>query len=237
MNMEGGSMSDNTRWQQFNSIIDALDLDIKEKGLLLVLFRHVNYKTGYANPSRALIKKKTGISDNRTLDKIFNNLINKGYLIRESGKGNRSKYFIEVGGEITPSVKNAPSGEITPLLGGEITPIVGGEITPQKEKKRKRKENIKKEKDTNLDKIINSYSDDEELKDTICDFLKMRKSIKKPMTDRALKIMLKKLNGFSDNAETQIKILEQSIVNSWQGIFPLKEDRVLKQEKKLTDMF
>lgn len=95
----------------------------------------------------------------------------------------------------------------------------------------------KKEKDTNLDKIINSYSDDEELKDTICDFLKMRKSIKRPMTDRALKIMLKKLNGFSDNAETQIKILEQSIVNSWQGIFQLKEDRALKQEKKLTDMF
>ena len=65
----------------------------------------------------------------------------------------------------------------------------------------------------------------------------MRKSIKRPMTDRALKIMLKKLNGFSDNAETQIKILEQSIVNSWQGIFQLKEDRALKQEKKLTDMF
>ncbi|WP_294379048.1 helix-turn-helix domain-containing protein [uncultured Clostridium sp.] len=190
MEKKGGNMSDNTRWQQFNSIIDNEGLDIKEKGLLLILFRHVNYKTGYADPSRSLIKKKTGISDNRTLDKIFNSLINKGFLIRESGKGNRSRYFIKVGGEITPSVKNEPSGEVTPLLGGEITPIVGGEITPQKENKRKIKENIKKEKGTNLDKIINSYSDNEELINTICDFLKMRKAIKKPMTDRALKIML-----------------------------------------------
>ena len=216
-------MNESSRWNEFNSIIDTVDLDVKEKGLLLIIFRYVNHKTGYADPSRSLIKKKTGISDNRTLDKIFNSLINKGFLIRESGKGNRSRYFIKVGGEITPSVKNEPSGEVTPLLGGEITPIVGGEITPQKENKRKIKENIKKEKGTNLDKIINSYSDNEELINTICDFLKMRKAIKKPMTDRALKIMLNKLKDLSSDTETQIKILEQSIVNSWQGVFPLKE--------------
>lgn len=135
MNMEGGSMSDNTRWQQFNTIIESVDLDIKEKGLLLIIFRYINYKTGFADPSRAFIKKLTGISDNRTLDNIFDSLIKKGFLIRESGKGRRSKYYIKVGGEITPSAKNAPSGEVTPSVGGEITPIVGGEITPQKEKK------------------------------------------------------------------------------------------------------
>lgn len=130
------------RWEEFNLIIDSLDLDIKEKGLLLVIFRYVNYKTGYADPSRTLIKKLTGISDNRTLDKLFDSLIDKGYLIRKSGKGKRSNYFIKVGGNITPSVINEPSGEITPTVGGNITPILGGEITPQKENKRKIKENI-----------------------------------------------------------------------------------------------
>lgn len=125
--------NNNTRWNEFNSIVDTLNLDIKEKGLLLVLFRHVNYKTGYADPSRALIKMKTNISDNRTLDKLMDSLIEKGFIVRESGKGIRSKYFIKVGGKLTPSVNNTLSGEIT--LG------VGGEITPQKEKKRKTKEN------------------------------------------------------------------------------------------------
>lgn len=130
------------RWEEFNSIIDNEDLDIKEKGLLLILFRFVNYKTGYANPSRTLIKKLTDITDNRTLDKLINTLIDKGLLKRESGKGNRSKYFIEVGGKITPSVKDVPSAGITPTVGVEITSLVGGGITPQKENKRKIKENI-----------------------------------------------------------------------------------------------
>ncbi|OPF52519.1 hypothetical protein BH721_04490 [Clostridium baratii] len=135
-------LRESNRWEEFNSIIDNEDLDIKEKGLLLILFRFINYKTGYANPSRTLIKKLTNITDNRTLDKLINTLIKKGLLKRESGKGNRSKYFIEVGGEITPSVKNVPSVGITPTVGVEITPLVGGGITPQKENKRKTKENI-----------------------------------------------------------------------------------------------
>lgn len=97
---------------------------------------------------------------------------------------------------------------------------------PTKNTNKNTNKNNKKEKDTSLDKIINSYSEDEELINTIRDFLKMRKAIKKPMTDRALNIMLKKLNGFSNNTEIQIKILEQSIVNSWQGIFPLKENHI-----------
>nr|WP_243184366.1 helix-turn-helix domain-containing protein [Clostridium beijerinckii] len=116
-------------------------MDIKEKGLLLIIFRYINYKTRYADPSRTLIKKLTGISDNRTLDKLFDSLIDKGYLIRESGRGKRSTYFIKVGGEITPRVINAPSGESTLRVSGKITPILGGDITPQKEKKNKIKEN------------------------------------------------------------------------------------------------
>jgi hypothetical protein len=135
-------MENNTRWYEFNSIIDSKDLDIKEKGLLLIIFRYINHRTRYADPSRILIKKLTDISDNRTLDKIFDSLIEKGLLRRESGKGKRSKYFIRVGGEITPSVKAEPSEEITPKVGGKVTPRVGVNITPQKENKRKVKEKI-----------------------------------------------------------------------------------------------
>ena len=84
------------RWSQFNIIIDDENLDIKEKGLLLILFRYVNYEKGYAEPSRALIKKLTSISDNRTLDNILRQLTEKGYLVRESGKGKRSHYYLKL---------------------------------------------------------------------------------------------------------------------------------------------
>ncbi|OSB05977.1 hypothetical protein [Clostridium botulinum] len=71
---------------------------------------------------------------------------------------------------------------------------------------------------------ISEFTEDKNLIETIIDFMKMRDKIKKPMTDRALKIMLNKLNTLSNDTEIQIKILEKSIENCWQGIFALKED-------------
>lgn len=129
------------RWEEFNFIIDSLDLDVKEKGLLLIIFRYINYRTGYADPSRTLIKKLTGIKHNNTLDNLFDSLINKGFLIRESGKGKRSKYFIKVDIKIEPSLINMPSTKVEPLVGTEIEPAVGAKVEPQKENKKKIKEN------------------------------------------------------------------------------------------------
>lgn len=99
----------------------------------------------------------------------------------------------------------------------------------------------KKRKITSIDSLINNYTSNEELRNTLVDFIKMRKSIKKPMTDRALQIMLKKLQGLSENEEIQIKILENSIEHCWQGIFELKEDHknqtTISNNKKQYDAF
>lgn len=57
------------------------------------------------------------------------------------------------------------------------------------------------------------------------EFKKMRKLIRKPMTDRAVKITITNLNKLTSNENEKILILEQSIANSWQGVFPLKEDK------------
>ena len=68
------------------------------------------------------------------------------------------------------------------------------------------------------------YPDDKELNDTVIDFIEFRKNIKAPMTDRAVQIMVNKLNSMTDDRTEKIKILEQSMLNSWKGIFPLKGD-------------
>lgn len=131
------------RWGQFNSIVEDENLDVKEKGLLLIIFRYINHKTGYANPSRELIKKLYGTKKNDVIDKVFKSLENKGYLVRESGVGIRTKYFIKVGTEIEPSTDTEPSSKIEPQVGTEIEPTVGTQIEPQKEKeKKKEKKNI-----------------------------------------------------------------------------------------------
>lgn len=126
------------RWGQFNSIVEDENLDVKEKGLLLIIFRYINHKTGYANPSRELIKKLYGTKKNDVIDKVFKSLENKGYLIRESGVGIRTKYFIKVGTEIEPSTDTEPSSKIEPQVGTEIEPTVGTQIEPQKEKEKKK---------------------------------------------------------------------------------------------------
>lgn len=51
----------------------------------------------------------------------------------------------------------------------------------------------------------------------------MRKKIKKPMTEKAEELIKSKLNKLSNNKYEQIEILNQSIMNSWQGIYELKK--------------
>ena len=96
----------------------------------------------------------------------------------------------------------------------------------------------KKENGTSIDKIMNSYTDNEELKSTLKEFLKMRKTIKKPMTDRAMNLLINKLDKLGSNDYEKIEILNQSIFNSWQGIFELKNKDIKPVgQKSIRDMF
>lgn len=45
------------------------------------------------------------------------------------------------------------------------------------------------------------------------------------MTDKAVKLMLNRLNTLAPNdTKRQVSILEQSIMQGWKSIYPLKED-------------
>ena len=56
------------------------------------------------------------------------------------------------------------------------------------------------------------------------DYSAMRVKLKKPMTDRAKQLAIGKLRELSGEDPTEmIRILEQSIANSWQGLFPLRD--------------
>ena len=56
------------------------------------------------------------------------------------------------------------------------------------------------------------------------EYLDMRKSIRKPATDRAKQLILKDLEKYG--ISTAKAMLEQSIKNSWQGVFELKVNPV-----------
>lgn len=102
-----------------------------------------------------------------------------------------------------------------------------------KEREEDKDKNIKKEKKkSEFDLIIENYTNDLQLRNTIYEFIKMRKAIKVPMTSNALNLMLKKLDKLAPNdihCDIRINILEQSIMNSWKGIFELKSKNGQKQ--------
>ena len=102
------------------------------------------------------------------------------------------------------------------------------------------KDKEKKERKTSFDDAIDKYTSNDELKETIIDFIKMRKLIKAPMTDRALKGIFKELDKLGRNDEEKIAILEQSIERSWRGVFAIskpKQHQEQQQEQANDDVY
>ena len=97
----------------------------------------------------------------------------------------------------------------------------------EKQTKAKKADNVN---DNVNDNVINKKDSDFDL--AFKDFEKMRKLIKKPLTDRARNMILTKLDKLATDKPTQIKILENSIVNNWQDIYPLKENNKVDAEGK-----
>lgn len=96
-------------------------------------------------------------------------------------------------------------------------------ITENKNKKDKRgmgKEGKKKNKTFEDVFAENNFSED--LENAIKDFMDMRKTIKKPMTVKALELLLRNLDRLTNLDAEKIEILNQSIEHGWQTVYPLK---------------
>ena len=66
------------------------------------------------------------------------------------------------------------------------------------------------------------------------DFEAMRKQVKRPMSERAKKLIVSKLQKLGEDKANEI--LEQSIVNCWQDVYPLKTDRHNDKEDEYADV-
>ena len=212
-----------------NELINYEGLKANSKILLLVLMTHRNREKGYAYPSQSTLIKKTGLSKN-TLLKCLDELEKEGYIKRFKEKGENNKYYIDISfinSKVGTSIKNDTSSSIKNDTSSSIKNDTRGSIKINTLKVRdisnkKEKENKK----SNIDKIIEAYTKNDLLVEAIRDFIKMRSTIKKPLTDRALKGILNKLDTFATNDLDKVEILENSIMNCWQGVFELKNKKV-----------
>ena len=93
------------------------------------------------------------------------------------------------------------------------------------------KEKYKKEKSETVYDVIDEYTDNENLIKAIKDFIKFRKAIKAPLTDRALQLNLNKLDKLADTDEKKIAVINQSIEKGWKSLYELKQPIEQNEEK------
>ena len=87
-----------------------------------------------------------------------------------------------------------------------------------------KEENIKEEK------VQRIYYDNFELNNLFLEFLDLRLKLKCKNTERAIKLLINELDKYDDT--TKIEMINQSIMNSWKGIFPLKNYSYNKVNKE-----
>lgn len=206
-----------------HSVIRDDNLSLKDLGLLV---RLLSLPDNWEFSERGLFAmfEQDGATSIRT---GLKNLERLGYLKREQ-KSERGKFSqIEWSIYDVPQLFENPCSE-NPITENPITenqtqhninkPIINEVIT------NKQKERKTSPKQTGYDLILNAVSD-ESLKELYYEYIKMRKLIKSPMTDRALTMLITKVNELEPQSiERQKRLLEVAIMNNWKSVYPLKDN-------------
>ena len=88
-----------------------------------------------------------------------------------------------------------------------------------------------KEKDKEKEKYKkeNEYFQNKELNKIFLEFLEVRKKKKAVNSERAIKMLINKLNKYDD--DIKYKMIEQSIINSWKDVYELREQKETLEER------
>ena len=95
------------------------------------------------------------------------------------------------------------------------------------------KTKLNKKRDTNVSPKEKAFFENLDVNDAFIDFLELRKRLKAENTERAIVLLVNKLEKYPDSVK--IAMIEKSIENSWKGIFELKpgDSQTVKQPQEL----
>jgi len=172
-------------------------------------------------------------SSRQGIQKNLKTLVDKGYIVKTDKYINGVKFceycttkFNEVYNSVVQGMQQSCTDGVQQSCTNNIS-LNNNDIDINKESKKERK--------SNYDVIINQFVNDNEIKDYLYEFIKMRKLMKKPMTDRALKQLIQRLLTLSTNKQEQLKILENSIINNWANVYPLIKDKYRGKKEIVPD--
>ena len=178
---------------------------------------------------------ETGIVSPNTIRAIRNSLRQKGFIDFIPGKRRSpTKYKII---DLSQESERLPSSFISTIdintdintdIKTDIKPDINADIKTDSIYKHKRKTETKTKKEKGKEKAcafsFDSYTQNAELLEALEGFVEMRKKIKAPLTEHALSLLLKKLDGLGHSDAEKVEIVNQSVMNNWKGLFPLKQE-------------
>lgn len=161
--------------------------------------------------------------DEKTISRWTTKLAEKGYIEVRVIRNAQNAILRR---NITLKVFNTPRDKNVPTW-GQKCPYPTDKNVPDNNTSNNNKK-VSKEQSSkpveNFDSIIEKSTESTELRDSLIEFVKFRKLIKKPMTNKALELIIAKLNKLGSSDRERVAILNQSIERGWAGVFSLKDE-------------
>ena len=206
-----------------NTHLRDKNISLKAKGLLSMMLSLPD-KWHYS------VKGLEGIckESKNTINRVLNELEDNNYLVRRrrycNGKIGEWEYIIfennENHDEELLHLKNEDL-ENEDLENRDVYKITKELSTNRLNTNEYKEKNIKKE---SVNSVIAEYTENKDLQDALHGFVEMRNKARKPLTARAMKLSLNKLNELALDDVTKIAIVNQSIVHSWLTFYKLQDN-------------
>lgn len=180
----------------------------------------LTHKDGRCWASRKYFADLYGV-DERTISRWTTKLAERGYIevrvIRNAQKAILRR-------NIALKVFHTPSDKNVPTYGQKCPYPSDKNVAENNTSNNNKVSKVNTRPVENFDSIIESATESSELREALIEFVKFRKLIKKPMTNKALELIISKLNKFATTDRERVEILNQSIERGWAGVFALKSD-------------
>lgn len=191
---------------------------------------HIANKTGWQQEftvAVSVLVLKTGMNE-KAIERARNTLSQAGLIHWRKRGGNNPAAYQMI--SLCDKMIEQNVGQDVGQVSDKVSDKMSDKVSVLNKHKLKHKQSLKKkEKENAAAEPVAEPTEEDPLEPAIQEFVKYRKEIKKPMTDRAIVLLRGKLQSLSTDPTTQIAILHQSMINGWSGVFELKQEKVQGQ--------
>jgi len=230
---------------------DGTPLTAREKLILFVVADYYDDRRGCAWPGFSVLSEEA-LTSRRHLGTLLEQIEGHGTLAIERSDGRSNSYRLpklaktreassletreatSLPANKTREISTSQLGKSVPQTREIATSLEGTEGTERKRGQKNRPlaalaVGVLSDLTARRNHVTEEFSI--EVYEALLKFEQYRKKIRKPLTEHAVELILKKLRQFQAEGMNPIEVLEQSEINGWAGVFPVRKERGREQPK------